>query len=659
MCGIAGILLPSPTGNTSTGLHRYHGDMEAVLNSMVRCLQHRGPDGCGIEEVHGSEALSVGLGHARLAILDLSSAGHQPMLDPTTGNWISYNGEIYNFRQLRSTLDDSSTPWRSETDTEVILRAYAKWGRHCLDDLRGMFALAIWDSQRQVLFLARDRLGIKPLYYFDRDGHFLFSSEVRSLLASELVPRELDPVAFNEYLAYQSVPAPRTMIQGVQALPPGTWMEVDASGHTRLHCYWDLAEEGNLQAGDVSLCEAQRHIGELLQESVALHLVSDVPVGVFLSGGIDSSAIVALMRKNSRVPRTFSVSFSESKFDETRHAKQVARQFRTEHTEIRLTEESLLDQLPDALAAMDQPTGDGVNTYVVSKAVRSAGVTVALSGLGGDEFFGGYPSFRRLSRSKGLLEAWGYLPTRLRFLTARAFRALASPSIAATKMTAILETKGTLAETYPLLRQVLSRSQRELLVADCCLPMTQSRDDPYASLLRQAFTSRALESPLAQVSYAEARTYMHDVLLRDTDQMSMAHSLEVRVPLLDHKLVEHVISLPDAYKRPNGFAKPLLVNSLGVKLPHDITHRPKQGFTLPFDLWMRRDLKRFCEDRLSPDRVGGRGLLKPKEVEKLWQAFLSRRQDVSWSRLWILVVLEEWLEQNRVQCGSWATVSNE
>ncbi len=520
-----------------------------------------------------------------------------------------------------------------------------------------MFAFALWDEQRQKLFLARDRLGIKPLYYHSRDGLFLFSSEVRSLLASELVPRELDIVAFHEYLAYQSVPAPRTMVEGVKALLPGTWMEVDVHAHSDLHRYWDLLEDGDSRAQDVPLEEAQKRIEQLLQDSVASHLVSDVPVGVFLSGGIDSSAIVALMCKSGTVPRTFSVAFSESNFDEALMPDWWPSSFGSEHTEICLSEQNLLDQLPGAVAAMDQPTGDGINTYVVSRAVSAAGVKVALSGLGGDEFFAGYPSFRRLADLQRFFKVLGHVPGPLRSMMVKSFQGLAGSSITMTKFGAILESGGNIAETYPLLRQVLSQSQRKALVSDSRLLFPEGMADPYVNLLRAAFANGSLPSPLAQISYAEARTYMHDVLLRDTDQMSMALSLEVRVPLLDHKLVEYMIGLPDSYKRSNRNPKPLLINSLGVQLPEEVTHRPKQGFTLPFDPWMRGKLKKFCEERLSPDRVRARGLMKPEEVQKIWRSFLAQGKDVSWSRLWILVVLEEWIEKNGMHCGNLAAAA--
>jgi asparagine synthase (glutamine-hydrolysing) len=512
-----------------------------------------------------------------------------------------------------------------------------------------MFAFAIWDASQQMLFLARDRLGIKPLYYYAGDGFFLFASEVRALLASGLVPRRLDPIALWEYLGYQSVPAPRTLIQDIHALPPGSWLTVDTAGKMSEGRYWDLLEHASPEAWNAPVTESRRRVGELLREAVAMHLVSDVPLGAFLSGGIDSSAIVALMREAGQVPRTFSVVFAESSYDEARYARQVATHFATDHTEIPLTQQDLLAQLPEALAAMDQPSGDGVNTYVVSRAVRSAGVTVALSGLGGDEFFGGYPSFARLGRMARFLRLWGYTPASLRTLVARGVGALGGASVAAAKMAALVESDGTLSSLFPVLRQVLSTSQRYALLTEPWLQRLSEAHDPYVWLLQKAYARAPGVGLLGRISYAEGRTYMHDVLLRDTDQMSMAHALEVRVPLLDHTLVEYLMGLPDAYKRSNGTPKRLLVESLDGLLPDEIVQRPKQGFTLPFALWMRGALMRFCEERLSPERLGARGILQPDQVQKLWQAFLAGRREVSWSRLWILVVLEEWLQRHDVR----------
>jgi asparagine synthase (glutamine-hydrolysing) len=621
--------------------------VSAALERMVAGISHRGPDDSGVS-IFQEEQATVALGHTRLSILDLSPAGHQPMPDPRTGNWITFNGEIYNFREVRQELDANPDAWHSESDTEVILRAYERWGKDCLHHLRGMFAFALWDKARQELFIARDRLGIKPLYYFKGPGAFLFASEVRALLASELVPRRLDAVALWEYLGYQSVPAPRTLVENVCALKPGCWMTVDAAGNVTEKSYWDLLENAAPEARSASASESRRRVRELLEESIKLHLVSDVPVGAFLSGGIDSSAIVALVREAGHTPRTFSVVFDESAYDENVYARQIAGRFQTEHTEVHLTESALLDQLPLALEGMDQPTGDGVNTYVVSRAVRSTGIKVALSGLGGDEFFAGYPSFKRLRRVMKYMRHWRSAPQSVRHLAASAVRTFGGSSVQASKAASMISGSGTLAAVFPVMRQVLSTDQRRFLLHDSWQQLMAGVADPYVELLEENYGRQVKAEALSLISYAEGRTYMHDVLLRDTDQMSMAHALEVRPPLLDHKLVEYLMGLPDEHKLSNGTPKRLLVESLKGLLPDEIVKRPKRGFTLPFEPWMRGGLRGFCEERLSAERIGSRGFFRPERVQELWQSFLMGRSHVSWSRLWVLVVLEDWLERNQI-----------
>jgi asparagine synthase (glutamine-hydrolysing) len=623
-----------------------HGSRETVrreVTRMVDHLRHRGPDGHGMSLVSVPDVSpTVGLGHTRLAILDLSDAGSQPMATPEQTLHITYNGEIYNFAEIRAAL--GAEGWRSQSDTEVILRAYARWGANCLRHLRGMFAFAIWDSQRQELFLARDRLGIKPLYYHrTAAGGFTFASEVRALLASERVPRQLNADGLLGYLTYQSAPGTGTLVEDVQMLPPGCWMRVAADGNPSQQCYWDLFDHQPPEADPVVV---RRQVADLLRQSVAEHLVSDVPVAVFLSGGIDSSAVVALVREAGQRPRTFSVGFAEQAYDETHFAEMVAREFDTEHTPIRLGQAELLRQLPEACGAMDLPTGDGVNTYVVARAVSESGIKVALSGLGGDEVFGGYPSFSRLVGAARWLRVWGRAPSPVKRLVAKGIETAGGSSIAARKRASLAESDGDLASLYAPLRQVLLPEQRTSLLEPEWAERSTTWMDPYVPMLTAAFRDAHGRDVFGCVSYAEARTYMHDVLLRDTDQMAMAHGLEVRVPLLDHALAEYVVSLPDTYKRTNGVPKRLLVDSLGGSLPAYVTHRPKQGFTLPLATWMRGELRAFCEERLGPDRLGGRGIFRPDRLNAMWDAFVDCRPQLSWSRLWVLVVLEEWLERN-------------
>jgi asparagine synthase (glutamine-hydrolysing) len=610
---------------------------------MLNALAHRGPDDQGTVVLDG-EAATVGLAHRRLSILDLTAAAHQPMCDERTGNHLVFNGEIYNFRGLRPRISDV---WRSQSDAEVVLQGYGKWGRDVLEHLRGMFAFALWDAQKGGMLLCRDRLGIKPLYYYSDDGVFLFASELRALLASGRVRPVLDPSGLWNYLSYQTVPAPRTLVERVRMLMPGTWLWVGRDGAIEDGRFWDPLDNSSSEARACSRSESRLRVRELLRESVELHLVSDVPVGAFLSGGIDSSSVVTLMREVGAVPRTFSVVFSENAYSEGRFARQIAKSVGSDHVEIPLRDGELLDQLPGALAAMDQPTGDGINTYVISQAVRSAGIKVVQSGLGGDELFAGYPSFARLRSWVRYLRLWGNAPARVRQGVAGLIERLGGSSVASWKVAAALRADGSLAGLFPPIRQMLSLSQKKALLHPTLLERVQAEADPYTSRLAQAFSRNPGAGLISRISYAETSTYMHDVLLRDTDQMSMCHALEVRVPLLDHRLVEFVMGLPDECKAPRGTPKRLLVESVG-SLPQEIVQRPKKGFALPFEVWMRGALRGFCEDKLHRERIESQGIFRPERVSELWQSFLNGGKDVSWSRLWILIALVEWLEKNRV-----------
>jgi asparagine synthase (glutamine-hydrolysing) len=642
MCGIAGGMF----WDRSTDPMRAH----AAVDAMVNAIAHRGPDGRGLHTSfggHNHHGPFVVFGHTRLAIIDVSNAGAQPMGAGNPDLWITFNGEIYNYGTIRTELENGGAQFRSHSDTETILKGYVQWRRDVLARLRGMFAFALWDPRREQMLLARDRLGIKPLYIHRGNGFFLFASEVRALLASGLVPHKLDQTSVWQYLGYQSVPTPRTIVDGITSLEPASWLTVDAAGQVEAGSYWNMLD-ASATPTEVSRSEARRLVGDALRQSVAAHLVSDVPVGAFLSGGIDSSAVVALMREAGVQPRTFSVSFEERTFDESEHAALVAAKFDAEHTNVRLSSGDLLEQLPAALNAMDQPTGDAVNTYVVSGAVRARGIKVALSGLGGDEIFGGYPSFSRLMRIADVSRWWGRSPRPFRRLAAAAVRGVGGNSIGVAKTAALMESDGEISSMWPVMRQVLSLEQRRELASKDLLDRIADADDPYDRLLADAFEATPNTSTFARISFAEARTYMHDVLLRDTDQMSMAHALEVRVPFLDHQLVELVTSLPDTHKVSNDTPKPLLVEAMGALLPREIVDRPKQGFTLPFDPWMRGPLREFCEERLGDRGLAGRNLLRPEAVRQLWQSFVQGSGSVSWSRLWVLIALETWLERNSV-----------
>lgn len=624
MCGIAGI----------HGLDRLN-DPEALVRRMTDAMAHRGPDAEGVKRIG-----STVLGHRRLSIIDLSPASNQPFTSNDGRCTVSFNGEIYNYRELKRELD--GVAWRTGSDTEVLLAAYARWGMDCLHRLHGMFAFAVHDAVTDELFLVRDRMGIKPVYWYRDQNHLVFASEVRALLASGLVPSKLDEAALIDHLRYQTVHAPATLVKGVRMLEAGHYLRIH-SGEVSDHRWYDLVGSGKRGSTGHSLPEVHREVRERLSRAVERRLVSDVPFGAFLSGGIDSSAIVGLMAQASTSPvHTFSVVFNEPEFSEEKYARIVAEKFRTEHTAIRLRPEDMLRMLPDALAAMDHPSADGPNTYVVSKVTKEAGITMALSGLGGDEVFAGYPVFERsLALWK---KRWiASMPKPLRSLAASMISG-ARPSISSDKLGELLRLPSFAVEgTFPVSRLTFSdRELRDLFGRDQ-LPGNRVREIMHTLLEEESGNVLPM---LSQVSLGELNTYLQNVLLRDTDQMSMAHALEVRVPFLDHELVEFVLGVSDAYKFPHT-PKKLLVDALGDLLPREIVDRPKMGFTLPWDVWMRNDLRTFCEDRMV--KLDTRGVFGPQCMTRIWERFLARDPRINWSRVWSLVVLGDWLDRNGIE----------
>jgi len=637
MCGIFGIVA------------RNAAIPDGVLERATQSLAHRGPDDSGTVLLRDSvpDPAEIGLGNRRLAILDLSPLAHQPMHDAETGNWIVYNGELYNFRDVRAELERAGTRFVSHSDTEVLLKAYARWGDQCLAKFRGMFAFAIWDASRHRLFLSRDPMGIKPLYYAQTAAHFLFASEVRTLLGTGLVPRRIDPAGLVNFLTFGSAYDPLTLIDGIRALPPGhtlTW-EGGALHQSR---YWDLLEdddrEGAGRTSAAASAENEAHAVEplqpILEEAVRLQLVSDVPVGVFLSGGIDSSALVSILRSGGVTPATFSIVFREAEFSEAEHSRAVATRFRTDHHEISVSQSDVLAAVPDALRAMDLPTMDGVNTYFVSREARRAGVKVALSGLGGDEVFAGYSNFRTVPRMERLAQVWTHIPGPVRRPLATAFFAFRADNDHNRKLATLASANGRLLHPYFLSRMLFTPEQGDLLLPAVGLPVAEAATQSQRMSLDR---TRALD-PVNRVSYLESRCYMLNTLLRDADFMSMSQGLEVRVPLIDHQLAKAVLALPGAWKL-NGTPKKLLVGALADPLPDEIVHRPKRGFTLPFEHWLRQELRQEMEPVLAAERIESgplAGFLDGSQVQRVWLDFL--RGAVSWSRPWALYVLQRWCE---------------
>jgi len=615
MCGIAGII----------GL-RDKGDATTKIKRLANTLAHRGPDAEGffIDD-------RVALAHRRLSIIDLSETANQPLFDVTGRYCIILNGEIYNYREVKSSF--SEYPFRTESDTEVVLAAYVEHGTDCLSLLNGMFALAIWDREQRELFVARDRLGVKPLYYSQTaDGVFVFASEIRAILDSELIPRHLSKNGLYEYLMYQSVYSPRTIVENIFQLPAGEFGLFRDSKFEKWP-FWQI--DKTTAYVDIDESEVKKNIKELLLRSVERRMVSDVRLGAFLSGGIDSSAVVALMSEVSEQPiDTFSVFFGEREFDESRYSNLIAQKYNTRHTGVVITPGDLLAELPSALKAVDSPSGDGINTYVVSKATKRSGLKVALSGLGGDELFAGYPNFLRwLKLKKGI---YPKIPTTMR--KSLAFALSASKRSKAHRSADILRAEGSdISDIYSVLRQVMSKK----IVDD--LSMFDKSDNDVEDLLRERASSIDGFPLFSQFTIAELLGYTQNVLLKDTDQFSMASALEVREPFFDYELVEYVLRIPDKIKFPK-YPKSLLVESIAPMLPDEIVHRKKMGFVFPWEKWMRNELKVFCRSSLG--NLAERGIVDGGKLMSKWDSFLNYRDGVLSSHLWHMVVLSEWLDNN-------------
>ncbi len=625
MCGISGIY----------GLEGLE-DPKSILIKMTEALAHRGPDAQGI---HFNEHL--GMGHRRLSIIDTSSDGNQPFHSADGMYSLVFNGELYNYLELKEKLKEY--PFQTKTDTEVVLAALQTWGDQALQRFNGMFAFAFWDHHKKELKLVRDRLGIKPLYVSSVGSHFLFASEIRSILASELVERKLSPEGLADYLRYQTVHGEHTIIEGIQQIPAGG-MLVIREEEQQFVDYWNLCQAANLDAGNQNREQQKKDIRTLLTESVQLRMRADVPFGAFLSGGIDSSAIVGLMAEVSdQSIATFNISFKENEFSEAPYARAIAQKFNTDHHEIELSVDAFKSMIPDALDAMDHPSGDGPNTYVVSKVTKEAGITMALSGLGGDELFAGYSIF---TQSASLLSKRWLMsfPPLIRGMGGDLMKLL-KPSVASSKMAGILkEDYLDLEHVYPWSRSIFEDQKIQKLLRQKNLPENAVKRQLLESFQAK---SRGANLPfLSKVSVAEIQSYMRHVLLRDSDQMSMAHALEVRVPFLDHRLVAYVLGVNDTNKYPHT-PKELLVDSLGDLLPREIVDRPKMGFTLPWELWMKGDLKDFCAENM--EALSKREAFNEREVLQLWKDFLHGKPGITWSRIWPLVVLNYWMNKNNIE----------
>lgn len=628
MCGITGIV----------GHQINNSVYQTAIKKMNDAIAHRGPNAEGFwNDEH------CFLGHRRLSIIDLSELGNQPFISQDGRYILIYNGELYNYKALKLELQraqhgskDLPYIFKTTTDTEVVLAAYLRWGIDCVKQFNGMFAFSVWDKVEQKLIIARDRLGIKPLYYHYQNNVLLFASEIRALIHSSLIEKKINLKSVAEYIQYTTVNAPNTILQDIFMLMPGHILELQ-NGTLKIQQYWNINDYTKSKQ-DLSYKETCTKVNELLTASVERQLVADVPFGAFLSGGIDSSAIVGLMSKvSSQKVQTFNISFDESQFSEAKYAKQIATKFNTEHHEIKLTPNDFLKQLPEALAAMDHPSGDGPNSYVVSKATKNAGITMALSGLGGDELFAGYDIFKRYYE----LEKKGWLNiVPAKGLLGKVLAAK-NKSVQGDKKSEILNLDTINGfNAYPINRKLFNQKDYNAL-----LKKEYNADDFIKNSIKKSETDK--KHVLSRVSLFEIQTYMQNVLLRDADQMSMAVALEVRVPFLDYKLVEFALSINDEYKYPHS-PKKLLVDALGDLLPNDITNRSKMGFVLPWKEWLKEDLKDFCEDNIA--QFSKRSFVNRDTVLLTWNRFLNNDPKITWSRVWHLVVLNNWINTHQIEC---------
>ncbi len=570
-------------------------------------IRHRGPDSRG---EWASPDGRCWLGSTRLAIVDVSPTGAQPMIDPATGSVLVANGEIYNHRTLRERLGPKVS-WKGTSDTETLLQGYARWGHEVVDHLKGMFAFAIYDAARNEVFLARDRLGIKPLYYeINREG-IRIASEVKMLVTG---PETIAAKSISAYLQWGACPERRLLYSGVQVLPAGHAMTIGAQGQIKTWRYWPARK-----AFVSSLENVVPRLRDLIERAVEEHLLSDVPVASFLSGGIDSSVVTAIAaRKLEKKLQTYSVGFDLAEFDETAIAQEIAQRYGTDHHRIQLSEEEVIHSVTEAVGKLDLPSVDAINTYIVSRAVAAHGVKVALSGLGGDELFGGYPSFRDVPR----LQLMAALPRFLRRIIGFARNT--------GERLADLPSTGDAVELARWRRRFFT----DEMIRRAGLPPESA---PFES-------SVALPDDFARISWAELTGYMRRMLLRDADQMSMAVSLEIRVPFLDHELVEYVLGLPADVKRRYSGVKGLLVEACRDLLPPSVYERPKAGFVLPMKPWMLGPLASFVQEGL--DEAVSRAFLPAAFVEEIREAF--QRDRLHWSRPWSIVVLGHFAKRRRL-----------
>ncbi len=573
---------------------------------MNEAQAYRGPDDSGTFLRDG-----VGLGHRRLSVIDLSANAHQPMFNEDESLVVVFNGTIFNFPELREQLLEKGHQFRSRADTEVLLHLYEEKKEGMLEELKGQFAFALWDSRERRLMLARDRLGIKPLYFSRQGNTLLFASEARAILASGMVDKELEMSGLVSFLECNSVAPPSTIFRGIELLPAGHCLLYDGE-KALVRQYWDMEFSSHRESLPYEECKSR--LEKSLFHSVESMLVGDVPVGVFLSGGIDSSVIAGILRKLDRTDvETFTIGFSDSSYDELPYARKVVEHNLQKHHEIRLTPRHLLEELPNIIRAMDQPTGDGLNTYLISKETRKH-VTVALSGLGGDELFFGYHLFQMIPKLLPFTTPWFWLPEGFRNAGFGLARGLAGIFGCDERYAEVLRGSDPFSSAYRAMRTVFPED-----LLQNSLGGYQPEVFPFRDLISNYHSRCRGLPPEEAISYLEIKTYMQNTLLRDSDLMAMSHALEVRFPLLDEGLLGLAAEIPPSFKR----GKKIFIESIQDLLPPEIQNRKKMGFSFPIPLWMKGMLKPTIVYRLSKDRLKKVGIFNHHTVARLLDRFYN------------------------------------
>ena len=632
MCGICG----------AVGITDEFQVSPEVVARMRDTMVHRGPDDAGA--VNLSEQ-RVALGHRRLSIIDLSTAGRQPMSNEDGSVWLVFNGEIYNHEQLRQSLVSAGHRYRSHTDSETIIHLYEEEGPRCVEHLHGMFALGIWDTKRRELFLARDRLGVKPLYYAQPPGGFLFASEIKALIAHPALHPDIDLTAFQHYLTFVSTPAPLTMFAGVYKLAPAERMTVSATGTVQRDYYWTpLSQTASAQVPECSEEELEQRLLELLAASIRKRMMSDVPYGVYLSGGVDSSTNVALMAQMTDRPvRTYSIAFADDQSsNELAYARRVSAHFRTDHHEVTIGVKEAEAFVPQMVFHQDEPIADWVCVplHFVSKLAREDGTIVVQIGEGSDELFHGYDFYLSAARHyerwfgpiqripSPLRRALGSAAAEASFRLGRGFNY--ASFLAAAAAGRIPFWGGGICYPEPFKRRLLCDGQ--------------PRVDSYevvARFWRQSASELEAPDLLQRMSYLELKQRLAETLLMRVDKMTMASSVEGREPFLDHELVQFVLALPPQFKVRDGVGKYLLKKAVAPMLPDGIAYRPKQGFTAPVSAWFRGEFGRRAQEAIRCSSLAERGLLDYALVDRLWSAHRAGRGDWSY-QLWNLYNVSVW-----------------